>query len=96
MTRKTLRSRYRALKETADKQELLGKVEECRTQLEDEFGAKLRQIEGELTDAQVMKQSGCTLVYAFIHEVYCLIGFKNERRNYYGIIVTRRSRQART
>lgn len=57
-TYKTLRSRYRALKETADQQELLGKVEECRTQLEDEFGAKLRQIERELKDAQVIKRNG--------------------------------------
>lgn len=51
--KQTLRMRYRALKETADKQELRGKVEECRRKLQDEFDLKRKETESELQKAQV-------------------------------------------
>lgn len=60
-----LRARYRALKETADQEELRGRVEECRKTLQAEFDQKGREMEGKLRKAQV-RQTAIFCLRSFV------------------------------
>lgn len=69
----TLRTRYRELKERADREEMRGKVEENRASMQEEFDRKCQQMEKELHGAKVRRGGVCNYcAYVCVYLYICI------------------------